>query len=339
MEYLRAHARRDRRGRAAEDVWFDDVRQPRLGACRTANDGIPAPRRRSSTSTATPTPCRRCATAGTRRRAASIRTTASSTRRSSTASSCARSSGSCRPTTSGSTSSGVAARPTSCRASSARSSRRRSCIETRDLGSLRGVIVRSYATVAEEDNDGGSMMHVRRHEWPGAGAELIPDAYVLTEGTGCANDGAVGHLPRPARPDADRGRGHGQELPRLDAVGGPQSARARRADHRRGRRALPRRRGHGRRPVPRRRHAHGQLGEAATPERLRGPGALHVPLRPAPDGGRGPEGGARGRASPCPAWPRPREAGLHGRRPRAVLRPPVLARRRRPTTRRSTPAG
>ena len=46
--------------------------------------------------------------------------------------------------------------------------------------------------MAEEDNDGGSMMHVRRHEWPDAGPEIIPDAYVLTEGTGCANDGAAG---------------------------------------------------------------------------------------------------------------------------------------------------
>ena len=65
-------------------------------------------------------------------------------------------------------------------------------LETRELGSLRGVIVRSYATVAEEDNDGGSVMHVRRHEWPGAGPEIIPDAIVLTEGTGCAKLGAVG---------------------------------------------------------------------------------------------------------------------------------------------------
>jgi acetylornithine deacetylase/succinyl-diaminopimelate desuccinylase-like protein len=65
-------------------------------------------------------------------------------------------------------------------------------LETRALGSLRGVIVRSYATVAEEDNDGGSMIHVRRHEWPSAGPELIPDALVLTEGTGCANLGAAG---------------------------------------------------------------------------------------------------------------------------------------------------
>ena len=65
-------------------------------------------------------------------------------------------------------------------------------LETRDLGSLKGVIVRSYATVAEEDNDGGSMMHVRRHEWPGASPEIIPDAIVFTEGTGCANLGAAG---------------------------------------------------------------------------------------------------------------------------------------------------
>ena len=65
-------------------------------------------------------------------------------------------------------------------------------LETRELGSLRGVIVRSYGTVTEEDNDGGSMMHVKRHEWPGAGAEVIPDAVILTEGTGCARLGAVG---------------------------------------------------------------------------------------------------------------------------------------------------
>ncbi|MBI2215154.1 MAG: peptidase dimerization domain-containing protein [Acidobacteria bacterium] len=65
-------------------------------------------------------------------------------------------------------------------------------LETRDLGSLRGVIVRSYGTVTEEDNDGGSMMHVRRHEWPNGGADVIPDAIILTEGTGCAKLGAVG---------------------------------------------------------------------------------------------------------------------------------------------------
>jgi putative selenium metabolism hydrolase len=64
--------------------------------------------------------------------------------------------------------------------------------ETRDLGSLRGVIVRSYGTVTEEDNDGGSMMHVIRHEWPRKDASFIPDAVILTEGTGCAKLGAVG---------------------------------------------------------------------------------------------------------------------------------------------------
>ncbi len=64
--------------------------------------------------------------------------------------------------------------------------------ETRDLGSLRGVMVRSYGTVTEEDNDGGSMMHIIRNEWPKGGASLIPDAVILTEGTGCAKLGATG---------------------------------------------------------------------------------------------------------------------------------------------------
>ncbi|MFZ2492621.1 MAG: peptidase dimerization domain-containing protein, partial [Thermoanaerobaculia bacterium] len=65
-------------------------------------------------------------------------------------------------------------------------------LETRDLGSLRGVLVRSYATVAEEDNDGGSMMYVVRNELPASGVERVPDAVVITEGTGCAKLGAVG---------------------------------------------------------------------------------------------------------------------------------------------------
>jgi len=39
--------------------------------------------------------------------------------------------------------------------------------ELRPEGALRGVIVRSYATVAEEDNDGGGPMYVMRHELPG----------------------------------------------------------------------------------------------------------------------------------------------------------------------------
>jgi len=52
--------------------------------------------------------------------------------------------------------------------------------------------VRSYATVSEEDHDGGGPMFVMRHELAGAGPERIPDVVVLTEGTGCARQGAVG---------------------------------------------------------------------------------------------------------------------------------------------------
>ena len=64
--------------------------------------------------------------------------------------------------------------------------------ELRGEGALRGVIVRSYATVAEEDNDGGAPMAIFRHELPGAGPERVPDVVILTEGTGCAENGAVG---------------------------------------------------------------------------------------------------------------------------------------------------
>lgn len=64
--------------------------------------------------------------------------------------------------------------------------------ETCSLGSLRGVRVRSYGTVAEEDNDGGSMMYVLSEELPQAGLARVPDAVILTEGTGCAHQGAAG---------------------------------------------------------------------------------------------------------------------------------------------------
>jgi acetylornithine deacetylase/succinyl-diaminopimelate desuccinylase-like protein len=65
-------------------------------------------------------------------------------------------------------------------------------LELADEGALRGVIVRAYATVAEEDNDGGGPMYVTRALLPGAGPALIPDAVVLTEGTGDARKGALG---------------------------------------------------------------------------------------------------------------------------------------------------
>jgi putative selenium metabolism hydrolase len=65
-------------------------------------------------------------------------------------------------------------------------------LELADEGALHGAIVRSYATAAEEDNDGGGPRHVVAKVWPGAGAEMIPDVVILTEGTGDAVKGALG---------------------------------------------------------------------------------------------------------------------------------------------------
>jgi acetylornithine deacetylase/succinyl-diaminopimelate desuccinylase-like protein len=64
--------------------------------------------------------------------------------------------------------------------------------ELTPAGALRGVIVRSYVTVAEEDNDGGGPMHVVRRELPGAPPGRVPDAVILTEPTGDAREGALG---------------------------------------------------------------------------------------------------------------------------------------------------
>ncbi|KAH3757735.1 M20/M25/M40 family metallo-hydrolase [Pelomyxa schiedti] len=57
-------------------------------------------------------------------------------------------------------------------------------LELRPLGALRGVIIRSYGTVAEEDNDGGAPMYVCSKVLPHASPDLIPDAVIYTEGTG-----------------------------------------------------------------------------------------------------------------------------------------------------------
>jgi len=65
-------------------------------------------------------------------------------------------------------------------------------LELRSEGALRGIVVRSYGSVAEEDNDGGGPMHVMRHELPGAPPGRVPDAVILTEGTGDRYKGAVG---------------------------------------------------------------------------------------------------------------------------------------------------
>ncbi|MBC8344674.1 MAG: peptidase dimerization domain-containing protein [Candidatus Marinimicrobia bacterium] len=65
-------------------------------------------------------------------------------------------------------------------------------LELVEEGSLKGTIIRAYATAAEEDNDGAGPMYLMNKVLPGAGAELIPDVVILTEGTGDANKGSLG---------------------------------------------------------------------------------------------------------------------------------------------------
>ncbi len=65
-------------------------------------------------------------------------------------------------------------------------------IELTAEGALHGVIIRSYATAAEEDNDGAGPMYLVKHVLPGANPSLVPDVVILTEGTGDANKGALG---------------------------------------------------------------------------------------------------------------------------------------------------
>ena len=47
-------------------------------------------------------------------------------------------------------------------------------------GALRGVIVRSYVTVAEEDNDGAGPLYLSRRVFPGAPPEVIPNDHLST---------------------------------------------------------------------------------------------------------------------------------------------------------------
>jgi len=65
-------------------------------------------------------------------------------------------------------------------------------LELAPEGALRGVIVRSYATAAEEDNDGGGPLYLMGKVLPGAPPELVPDVVILTEGTGDSQKGALG---------------------------------------------------------------------------------------------------------------------------------------------------
>ncbi len=57
-------------------------------------------------------------------------------------------------------------------------------LELESDGALRGVIVRSYATVCEEDNDGASTMYLNRKVFPTAKPEILPDVVILTDSTG-----------------------------------------------------------------------------------------------------------------------------------------------------------
>src|SRR5664279_787260 len=65
-------------------------------------------------------------------------------------------------------------------------------LELEQEGALKGVIVRSYATVCEEDNDGAGPMYLARKVFPTAKAEIIPDVVILTDGSGCSKRGALG---------------------------------------------------------------------------------------------------------------------------------------------------
>jgi acetylornithine deacetylase/succinyl-diaminopimelate desuccinylase-like protein len=64
--------------------------------------------------------------------------------------------------------------------------------ELRGEGALKGVIWRGYATVAEEDNDGGGPLYLTRRVLPGAPPDVIPDVVILTDSTGDARKGALG---------------------------------------------------------------------------------------------------------------------------------------------------
>ncbi len=65
-------------------------------------------------------------------------------------------------------------------------------LELAPEGALHGAVVRSYATIAEEDNDGGGPRYVMSKVLPGAPPDLVPDVVILTEGTGDNIKGALG---------------------------------------------------------------------------------------------------------------------------------------------------
>jgi acetylornithine deacetylase/succinyl-diaminopimelate desuccinylase-like protein len=64
-------------------------------------------------------------------------------------------------------------------------------VELAPEGALRGVIVRGFVTVAEEDNEGGGPLYLTRRVLPGAPPAMIPDVVILTEMTGDTTNGAL----------------------------------------------------------------------------------------------------------------------------------------------------
>jgi putative selenium metabolism hydrolase len=55
-------------------------------------------------------------------------------------------------------------------------------LETKAMGSLKGAVIVSVGTVAEEDNDGGAPMHIIRKQ--DLAPHQVPDCVIMTEGTG-----------------------------------------------------------------------------------------------------------------------------------------------------------
>ncbi len=65
-------------------------------------------------------------------------------------------------------------------------------VELMPEGVMRGAILRGYATVAEEDNDGGGPLYITRRLLPGAPSDMVPDVVILTDSTGDSKKGALG---------------------------------------------------------------------------------------------------------------------------------------------------
>jgi len=65
-------------------------------------------------------------------------------------------------------------------------------LELKSLGALKGVIVRSYGTITEEDNDGGGPIFLTKTLFRNAKPQMIPDCVIITEGTGDSRSTALG---------------------------------------------------------------------------------------------------------------------------------------------------